>query len=685
MRMRRPERQNGDRHDQEPSWSSRIRWFLTVLQRRRGWILGPGLLGGAVLLGVIAFGWGSYREAESRVLLLGPSQGGEAEWLALRSAAGLVASPRLIERALERPEATAWRLRRRGQAGVSLAMSRVRPICEPVGRSLRIQVRGETHAEAAGLADALAGVLLEEEEFWRADSGRRAAMEGERDRLQRERDRLREQVRARAGHAPEEILEAQAIASVMEYRVCLERLAKLRLARIEQQYREDARGGSGWGPGKERAMPSGDRLELVRLREELAEAQRRSRKGSDAAAIQARMQALAARGAGEAVEPVEAHADLAGGEKLSLEIAELEARMEELERASRGVGGESVERAFLREDLAAVEAQLGRIQQRLLEDVGGASGRGPLFQIVQRARATAGRERWPGLMAGLVSALSWITLCVAAGCGVERRLGRVSAASEVVERLHLDVLSVIPPPPPPAFASSERGDEGTERFEHFVRSVDHLRELVCASWPDGPRRHVLLITSAVGSEGKTSLAAQLASRCAGAGLSIALVDADLRRPALGRLFDLDDDRAGLMDVLCGTAEASEALHAVVRAGGFYVMPAGTEGMDPTRLLHSERLGQVIDQLRDAFDLVIVDAPPVLPVADALTLGRWVDGAIVAVRRDASRLAWVKDALARLEAVHVPVLGAVVQGCEVEGHSYGPYRAVAVLSGRLAAC
>jgi Mrp family chromosome partitioning ATPase len=101
-------------------------------------------------------------------------------------------------------------------------------------------------------------------------------------------------------------------------------------------------------------------------------------------------------------------------------------------------------------------------------------------------------------------------------------------------------------------------------------------------------------------------------------------------------------------------------------------------MDPTRLLHAERLGQLIDQLRGSFELVIVDAPPVLPVADTLTLGRWVDVAILTVRSDTSRLAWIEQARAKLEAVDVPILGVVVQGCRARLGAYAHYAAASTV-------
>ena len=102
------------------------------------------------------------------------------------------------------------------------------------------------------------------------------------------------------------------------------------------------------------------------------------------------------------------------------------------------------------------------------------------------------------------------------------------------------------------------------------------------------------------------------------------------------------------------------------AGGFHLLPAGTPRVDPSRLLQGDRLGKLLAQARESFDMIIVDAPPVLPVPDALTIGRWTDGAVLAVRYDTSRFPLVEKANRRLATVGVPVIGAVVNGVRVDG-------------------
>ena len=193
-----------------------------------------------------------------------------------------------------------------------------------------------------------------------------------------------------------------------------------------------------------------------------------------------------------------------------------------------------------------------------------------------------------------------------------------------------------------------------------------------ANRPDGSQRRCILITSAIGGEGKTTLAAQLAGRCANAGLLTLLVDADLRRPSLGDLLEVPEG-PGLAEVLAGEVEPEAAMVVIGNAGGFHLLPAGQPGHDPSRLFHGERLAQLIGQFRATFDVVIVDAPPVLAVPDALLLGRWTDGAVLAVRHDTSRFPLVERANRRLTSVGVPVLGAVVNGVRTMESNYGAYQ------------
>jgi tyrosine-protein kinase Etk/Wzc len=181
----------------------------------------------------------------------------------------------------------------------------------------------------------------------------------------------------------------------------------------------------------------------------------------------------------------------------------------------------------------------------------------------------------------------------------------------------------------------------------------------------------VLITSAIGGEGKTTLAAQLAARCGNAGMSTLLIDADLRRTGLCPLLDIPEG-PGLSDALTQDEPPPTELVIPVQGGTFHLLPAGTPVQDTSRTLENRRLGLLIAQFRQLYDLIIIDSPPVLPVPDALIIGRWVDGAVLAVRYDISRFPQVERARRQLDGSGITVLGTVINGMRNSDSYYGRY-------------
>jgi succinoglycan biosynthesis transport protein ExoP len=251
---------------------------------------------------------------------------------------------------------------------------------------------------------------------------------------------------------------------------------------------------------------------------------------------------------------------------------------------------------------------------------------------------------------------------------LEIRSGRVDDPEVLSSRINHEVFSIAPLPNLGP-GDDPHSSKAEQRLARFVQSLDHLRVAICDGGVPGEGRCVM-ITSATGGEGKTTLSAHLAARCANAGTSTLLVDADMRRASLGRLLDVPVG-PGLGDVLGGEIDLDEAT-ITVQAGGFHFLSAGSPGRDPSRVLKSHRFSELIARLRQTYDLVIIDTPPVLPVADALIMGRWVDGAVMAARFDASRLPLVERANRQLALAGIPVLGVVVNGVRGQDATYGNY-------------
>ena len=228
-------------------------------------------------------------------------------------------------------------------------------------------------------------------------------------------------------------------------------------------------------------------------------------------------------------------------------------------------------------------------------------------------------------------------------------------------------------PPLPTARSIRRrsATEADDQIEQFIQRLDHVRFAVCGNPSDLAKGRCVLITSAIGREGKTTLAAQLAARCGNAGMSTLLIDADLRRTGLCSLLDVPEG-PGLSDLLVNDELTPTDLVIPVQGGTFHLLPAGTPIPDPSRGLQNRKLGLVITQFRQIYDLVIIDSPPVLPVPDALILGRWADGAVLAVRYDSSRFPQVERARRQLDGAGICVLGTVINGMRNSDTYYGRY-------------
>ncbi len=213
-----------------------------------------------------------------------------------------------------------------------------------------------------------------------------------------------------------------------------------------------------------------------------------------------------------------------------------------------------------------------------------------------------------------------------------------------------------------------------------------LRSNVLVATADVPNPS-LMVTSAVPGEGKTSTCAALAESIAASGPMVVAVDLDLRRPDLHTRFGVDNAR-GVSDILSGRATVADCLVRVGLTGdaadpgldddrgypgrgALFVLPAGNPVSHPAELLGGPRTAQVLSALSEHADFVLIDTPPVLPVADALGVGRLVSGALLVVETGRVPLPAVQRAKAELGRNGVRVLGMVLNRFEDQG-SIAPY-------------
>lgn len=209
---------------------------------------------------------------------------------------------------------------------------------------------------------------------------------------------------------------------------------------------------------------------------------------------------------------------------------------------------------------------------------------------------------------------------------------------------------------------------GSNRAESFLQVRTNLRFAHV-----GKASKAILVTSSVPGEGKSTTATNLAIAMSQSGQSVVLVDADLRRPSVGALLGLPN-AAGLTTALIGQADVNELLQPW-GDGNLYVLTSGQIPPNPSELLGSTTMKDLIENLEEVFDAVIIDAPPLLPVTDAAVLAPQVGGVVMVVGSAKVRLPDLQQSMAALEMVQADVLGLVLNLLPAKGpdaQGYGAY-------------
>jgi capsular exopolysaccharide synthesis family protein len=330
---------------------------------------------------------------------------------------------------------------------------------------------------------------------------------------------------------------------------------------------------------------------------------------------------------------------------------------------------DTLDTVFLRDDLNRFYSWHDQVNRKL-EQLKFARDRADIH-IEERQPAKVPKEYYNNKQLKYMLLLPVGTLFAVLGLFLllEVKSERVADPDQLSTRVHSEVFALPPLPTTRGIRKLSR-PVVDDQLDRFIQRLDHLRFAVCGDHRDTELGRCVLITSSVAREGKTTLAAQLAARCGNAGISTLLIDADLRRGDLCALLDLPEG-PGLTDVLTGEAKLEDVV-IPVQEGTFYFLSAGTPVNDTSRILQERTLAMLIAQLRQRYEMIVIDSPPVLPVPDALIIGRWTDGVLLATRFEVSRSPQVQRARRQLDNAGIPVLGTVINGMRTFNSYYGRY-------------
>lgn len=226
------------------------------------------------------------------------------------------------------------------------------------------------------------------------------------------------------------------------------------------------------------------------------------------------------------------------------------------------------------------------------------------------------------------------------------------------------VAATLEMPPAPEPVTAPAVVEGHAEFQTISLPLEARNRLMCFTNPDGMaaeafrmlsvrlrhlRRerplHKVLITSSIPQEGKSTMAVNLACSLAVRQRTL-LIEGDVRRPSLSQLFAVER-RRGLCDLLRGDGDAGSCIYRV-EGPGFWILPAGMVAGNPLELLQTAALATMIDRLASRFDWIVIDSPPVLPLADTSVWARLADGILLVTRQGTTKKKQLKRGLEAIE-------------------------------------
>ena len=184
----------------------------------------------------------------------------------------------------------------------------------------------------------------------------------------------------------------------------------------------------------------------------------------------------------------------------------------------------------------------------------------------------------------------------------------------------------------------------------------------------GKELKTLAVTSCTPNEGKSTTIANLAVVLTQAGKSVLIIDCDMRNPTVHKNFGLSN-KLGLSSCISMDTPLSAAVQAT-KVDNLYALTGGVIPPNPSELLGSEQMKNVLQRAKEQYDYVLIDTPPVMPVTDALIVGRFVDGMILVIASAEIKVEMARDVKNQLVNAGANILGVVLNKVRSEHHGYG---------------
>lgn len=362
---------------------------------------------------------------------------------------------------------------------------------------------------------------------------------------------------------------------------------------------------------------------------------------------------------------------------LSKEHQEIASQAEVSEEAARSLSNDENEERSRRSEIDRLTRQFEDTSTQLSEMKISAEVGAIKAQILTPARK--GWLVYPILSKFLaIGGLLGAMLGTALGYLVELADKSFRKPEDIIREFGLPIIGHIPMISPKQLksVSTENGLDRTAVCSHMPRSRSaeayrSVRTAVCFS-ALGSTHRVIQVTSPAAGDGKSTLALNLSISLAMSGKRTILIESDFRRPKVHKLTGVENKR-GVVDVLRGDSELSDAVQSTP-VESLFVLPCGSRPKDPSELLSRPEYERLLEVLREKYDYVIIDTPPVLVVTDPASVASRVDGVVLAMRLSRHTRDLARRTLEQLRDVGATVSGIVINGVEEsEGYGYGSYR------------
>lgn len=260
-------------------------------------------------------------------------------------------------------------------------------------------------------------------------------------------------------------------------------------------------------------------------------------------------------------------------------------------------------------------------------------------------------------LAMLAALLAGLSLAILA----ERLDNKLKSSHEMEARLDVRAIGVLPKSPMPEGVPIERmyKESSPNAFSEAIRTV---RSALLLSGIES-RKQVILVTSSVPSEGKSTLASNLAFSLSEIKKTL-LLEADMRRPSFGRVLGEDPDRPGLAEMVANGLTPEQCVYEL-KDSKLHVLQSGKVPANPLTLLSSPAFAKAMQALIEPFDIIVIDSPPVQLVSDAVVLSQLATAVLFVVKASSTPYPVARHAVGRLRRADAPLLGAVLNQIDIE--------------------